>query len=110
LKKTDRFSFGFISLKSKKPNRTQIEKKPSQTRKNRVKQKKTEANRKTEQNRKKNRAKPEKPSQIGLNRFFPYTNRTEISRFEPVSFFFKENRFWLFFFIKTKIKIITPNF
>ena len=54
LKKTDRFSFGFISLKPKKPNRTQIEKKPSQTRKNRAKQEKqTESNRKTEQNWKK---------------------------------------------------------
>jgi hypothetical protein len=87
----------FISLKPKKPNRTQIEKKPSQTRKNRAKQKKTESGRKTKQNRKKNRAKPEKLSQIGLNQFFPYNNRTEISRFEPVLFFFKENRFWLFF-------------
>jgi len=31
LKKIDRFDFGFISLKPKKPNRTQTEKKPSQT-------------------------------------------------------------------------------
>jgi hypothetical protein len=67
------FGFDFISLKLKKPNRTQTRKKPSQTRtgKNRVKQKK-------------NRAKPNqtrigwfepaffqitKPKPVGLNRF-----------------------------------------
>jgi hypothetical protein len=38
--KTDRFSFGFISLKQKKPNRTQTKKNPIQTEKNRAKLKK----------------------------------------------------------------------
>jgi len=44
--KTDRFGFSFISLKSKKPIQTEPKKKL-----------------------KKNRVKPEKPSQTGLNRF-----------------------------------------
>jgi len=43
IKKTDRFGFGFISLKPKKLNRTQTEKmgkKPSQTEKTKQNQKK----------------------------------------------------------------------
>jgi hypothetical protein len=46
-----RFGFGFITLKLKKPNRTQTGKKPSQTGLNRFCHKKTE------------------PKQVGLNRF-----------------------------------------
>jgi hypothetical protein len=55
------FSFGFISLKSKKPNRTETKKNPEKTRakqkktdpnrKNRAKNKKTEPNRKNRANR-----------------------------------------------------------
>jgi hypothetical protein len=73
------FGFDFISLKLKKPNRTQTRKKPSQTGtgKNRVKQKKTEPNQ-------------TKPESVGLNRFFS-NNQTETGRFEPVSV-----RFWFF--------------
>ena len=52
-KKTDRFGFGFISLKPKKPNRIQTEKK------NQSKPEKTEQN----------WAKPKKPSHTDLNRF-----------------------------------------
>lgn len=37
MKKTDRFGFGFISLKLKKPNGTKPRKKPSQTGKNQAK-------------------------------------------------------------------------
>jgi hypothetical protein len=79
-KKTYQFGFGFISLKPKKPNRTQ-----------------------TEKNREKNRAKPENPSQTG---FCPKKlNRTETGRFEPVSVFFKKYSVWLlFFFYKNQTK------
>jgi hypothetical protein len=52
-----RFGFGFISKKTKKPNRTETEKK----------------------NRKKNQAKPEKPSQTEKNRV-----KTEKNRAKPV--------------------------
>ena len=44
--------------------------------------------------------KPKKPSQTGLNRFFSKktgSNRTKPDRFEPVSVFFKKNRFDYFF-------------
>jgi hypothetical protein len=86
------FGFSFISLKPKKPNRTQTEKKLSQTGK--------------------------KPSQ---NRFEPdfflknqtETNWIEIGRFEPISvrfrFFFKKNWFGYFFLIKNKPKMIIHN-
>jgi len=78
--------FGFISKKPKKPNRNR--------KKNRAKTEKTEP-------------KPEKPSQTGLNRFFPKKpNRTETGRFDPVSvfFFFKKIiSVWLFFLIKTEL-------
>jgi len=40
LKKTGQFSFGFISLKPKKPNRTQTEKNRAKSAKNRAKPKK----------------------------------------------------------------------
>ena len=58
--KTGRFGFGFISKKPKKtePNPTKNQKKTEPNRKNRAKTEKTEP-------------KPEKPSQTGLNRFFP---------------------------------------
>jgi hypothetical protein len=56
-----RFWFGFISLKSKKTNRTQTKK----TEKNRVKPKKTEPNR--------------------FEPVFVLKNRTETGQFEPVS-------------------------
>jgi hypothetical protein len=84
-KKTDRF--GFISLKLKKPNRT--EKKPSQTEK--------------------------KSSKTGLNQFLSKKtepNRTKTGQFEPVSvFFFLSFDLITFFFDKNRIepKIITPN-
>ena len=45
-----RFGFGFISLKLKKPNRTQTEKNRAKLAKNRVKPEKTEPNRKTKPN------------------------------------------------------------
>jgi hypothetical protein len=73
--------FGFISLKPKKPNRTEPKpKKPSQT-------KKTEPNRK-------NRPKPVRTS------FCPKKpNRTETGRFEPVSVFLKK--------LSAELKMIT---
>jgi len=70
-KPTGSIRFGFISLKPKKPNRTQTEK-------NWANRKKTEPNQKTDP----------KPSQTGLNRFLPKKpNRTKTGRFEPVSVF-----------------------
>jgi len=85
-----RFDFGFISLKSKTPNRAQTEK--------------------TEPNRQKNRAKIKKPSETGKNwaklvwTGFFLKNQTKIGRFEPVSvrfqFFYKKiNLVWLLFFL-----------
>jgi hypothetical protein len=81
IKKTDRF--GFISLKSKKPNRKKTE---SNRNKNRVKLKKPSQNEKT------------KPNQFEL--VFLLKNRTKIDRFEPVLIF----KFFLFnfFLIKTE--------
>jgi hypothetical protein len=54
---------------------------------------------------KKNKAKPEKPSQTGLNWFCPKKpNRTETSRFEPVLvFFFKFSL--IIFFNKNRIEL-----
>jgi hypothetical protein len=70
-------------LKPKKSNR--IELKPKKTKKNRAKPEKT----------KPTRAKPKKLSQTGLNQFCPKKpNRTETSRFEPVSV-----QFQIFFLI-----------
>ena len=66
--------FGFISLKLKKSNRTE---KPSQNRK--------------------------KPSQTGLNRFFPKIIEPNWNRSVGTVFFLKKP-VWLFFFIK-----IEPN-
>ena len=90
-----RFGFGFITKKPKKPNRTEIEKKPekkpSQTEKNRAK---TEKTRKTEPNRFEPVFALKKP------------NRTETGRFDLVSvrfrFFQKKNSVWLLFLIKTE--------
>jgi len=65
-KKTDRFGFGFISLKPKKPNRTQIEKNKKKTSQTGKTQSQNDSNRK-------------KPSQIGLNWFLskkPNRNRS----------------------------------
>jgi hypothetical protein len=81
-----RFGFDFISLKLKKPNWTQTEK--------------TRANRK-------NRVKPTKPSQTGLNRFLS-KKRTESGLFQPVLIFFKFSLV-IFFDKKIKSKMITPG-
>jgi hypothetical protein len=64
-KKNRPVQLGFISLKPKKPNRTQTEKNPE-----------------------KKPSKTKKPSQTGLNWFLSLKNRTETSQFEPVLVFF----------------------
>ena len=77
------FGFGFISLKPKKPNRNESK---LRSEKNRAK---TESNWKTEPNQ--------------FEPVFGLKNRTETSRFEPVSVFFFYKYFGLVtFFIKTK--------
>jgi hypothetical protein len=92
-----RFGFGFISLKLKKPNRT--EPKPEKTESNRKKPSQTKP--KPSQTRKKP-SQTEKPSQTG---FCP-KNRTETGRFEPVLVFFYKKKFGLvtFFLYKNRIK------
>jgi hypothetical protein len=88
LKKTGQFSFGFISLKPKKPNRTQTEKNRAKSAKNRAK---TEPNRKNEPNK--------------FEPVFVLKDRIETGRFELVSVFFKKI-FWFGYFLLIKTK---PN-
>jgi hypothetical protein len=78
------FSFGFINLKLKKPNRTQTEK-------NRAKLEKTEPN----------RFEPV---------FFKKPHRTETGWFEPVSVFLFKNNFGLVtFFNKNQTETKKPS-
>jgi hypothetical protein len=58
---------------------------------------KTEPNWKKPSKNRKNRAKQKKPSQIGLNRFFPKNNRTEpkLVGLNRLRFLLKKNRFLL---------------
>ena len=74
-----RFGFDFLSLEPEKPNRT------------RTRTEKTG----------KNRAKPKKPSQTGLNRFCSKKPNRNRSVWTGFSFFFL-NSVWLLFFIKTE--------
>ena len=93
-----RFRFYKQKTEKTKPNRTETDKKPSQTEPKPSQTGKTEPNRK-------------KPSQTGLNRFFPYKNRTEPNQnrsvwpgFGSVSVFFRKKNIsvWLLFLIKTE--------
>jgi hypothetical protein len=107
-----RFSSDFISLKPKKPNRTEPKQKKTgkKTKQNRKKPSKTELNQKNRAKSSQNWAKPKKPSQTRKNQAKPVRTCFCSKKIKPnrnrsvwtgFGFFFKFSLV-AFFYIKTK--------